>query len=900
MKKHFLISILLLQFVALHTFGQVIWPENQKLPSFPDVSPTMDFIYMNGSVAPFTRNWKWQAEAVETTHATGRAETDGWICAPNTDTANQYMLVSAGDNTVTMGENVAEFRLRIDNNSQDDNVVAVLDVRNVTTNRVLVSKNLTRKEFSAAGSYVSIKMDFMMPADSQYVEMRVLWKGNATLKADWVGINQNNSSAEQYLFSTMKGIVNKTKPRIFAYDGDAFAEGPYTWMQSLGLRWVEQSSGWVVLNKYRKEISGLIIYDPTQIHTVNLATTLAKDLNAVVAAPSLISRLTSTFGFPILLDLRGKYTSKLQVYQDLFDNHWNNTDKRLLIGLNPEVHKASLREYATAIGTAVIWLDPEITAESSLLNRFLSSMPAGANYMGWWPEEQPGVMRGSQYGIPTIPSDFCTNLTVHSGTSRTINIKPIPAKPVLENKIYVAFILSDGDNLQYIEHLMRKLWNNSDRGSVPMGWTISPAMVDAMPGALNYLHKSSTDNDNLVSGPSGLGYTYPNYWTSQSILSKYISATEAYNKAAGLRVVTVWNTITGGINQNVGQNYANNAPTLLGMTAQNTGGPLSVYNVSLPGMPLSCNYCSGEQAMKDHIASASSGWNKTSPRFVIIQAAPWGGVTPTSFKNVKNSLGSDYSVVRPDHLFMLMREANKLTVNPGGIEGSGDGLAGTYFNGTNFETEVLTRNDSEVNFNWAESAPAENINTDGFSVRWTGSVQPRYSGTYTFYTTSDNGSRLWINDQLLIDRWTTNTGSTYSATIALEAGQKYNIKLEYFDNTGNAKCILEWASGMQAREIVPKSQLYTEVTSLGKPNHYQSSDVFISPNPVVGGKLNITSAHVIDNNASVTLFDLCGKAVLHSALPASGVVNIGTLTRGTYVASIVINSFKYNKKILVQ
>ncbi len=195
-------------------------------------------------------------------------------------------------------------------------------------------------------------------------------------------------------------------------------------------------------------------------------------------------------------------------------------------------------------------------------------------------------MRGSQYGIPTIPSDFCTNLTVHSGTSRTINIKPIPAKPVLENKIYVAFILSDGDNLQYIEHLMRKLWNNSDRGSVPMGWTISPAMVDAMPGALNYLHKSSTDNDNLVSGPSGLGYTYPNYWTSQSILSKYISATEAYNKAAGLRVVTVWNTITGGINQTVGQNYANNAPTLLGMTAQNTGGPLSVYNVSLPG----CHY----------------------------------------------------------------------------------------------------------------------------------------------------------------------------------------------------------------------------------------------------------------------------------------------------------------------
>ena len=64
--------------------------------------------------------------------------------------------------------------------------------------------------------------------------------------------------------------------------------------------------------------------------------------------------------------------------------------------------------------------------------------------------------------------------------------------------------------MQYVEHLMRKLWNNSDRGKVPMGWTLSPAMVDAMPGALNYYHQTSTDNDVLISGPSGYGYAYPN------------------------------------------------------------------------------------------------------------------------------------------------------------------------------------------------------------------------------------------------------------------------------------------------------------------------------------------------------------------------------------------------------
>jgi len=100
------------------------------------------------------------------------------------------------------------------------------------------------------------------------------------------------------------------------------------------------------------------------------------------------------------------------------------------------------------------------------------------------------------------------------------------------------------------------------------------------------------------------------------------------------------------------------------LTAQNTGGPLTIYNSTLPGLPLSCNYCTGEQPMKDAIAAAAAGWNGTSPRFIIIQAQPWTDVKPTNFKNVMNSLNSDYIVVRPDHLFQLLREANGLPVDP--------------------------------------------------------------------------------------------------------------------------------------------------------------------------------------------------------------------------------------------
>ncbi|SDD38023.1 GxGYxY sequence motif-containing protein [Mucilaginibacter pineti] len=484
---------------------------------------------------------------------------------------------------------------------------------------------------------------------------------------DLITLRQNSpySSAEMYLLASLKGIVNRTKPRIFSYEGDAFGEGPHTWLQSLGLSWSEPADKWDLITKYRKEISGLIVYDTAQIHTINLATVLAKSKGALIASPLLLAKLTAPpYNFPVLLDLQGKFNSKLEVYQSLYDTYWPHLDHRLLIGLNPNAHKAALREYAAALGAAVIWLDPKVAGESELLNKFLSSMSPGSVFMGWWPQEGPGVERASRYGIATVASDWCSNLTVHSGTSRIVKIKPIPPKPVLKNKIYVAFILSDGDNLQFTEHLMRKLWNNPDRGAVPMGWTVSPAMLDAMPGALNYYWQTSTSNDNLISGPSGYGYTYPNTWSDENLLKQFVSKTEDYNNRAGLRVITVWNTIVGGINLNVGKIYAGQAKTLLGVTAQNTGGGLTIYNDSLPGMALTCNYCTTEQAMKDHIARASKDWDKISPRFLIIQAQPWTGTSPTSFKNVANSLNEDYVIVRPDHLFQLIREEKGISINP--------------------------------------------------------------------------------------------------------------------------------------------------------------------------------------------------------------------------------------------
>src|SRR5258706_8812032 len=87
------------------------------------------------------------------------------------------------------------------------------------------------------------------------------------------------------------------------------------------------------------------------------------------------------------------------------------------------------------------------------------------------------------------------------------------------------------------------------------------------------------------------------------------------------------------------------------------------------------------------------------------------------------------------------------------IDGTGNGLKGEYFVGqdpTNLTNLKVTRYDATVDFDWGLRAPEAGIPADHFSVRWTGQVQPRYSDSYTFFTTSDDGVRLTGNNTVVI------------------------------------------------------------------------------------------------------------------------------------------------------
>lgn len=149
------------------------------------------------------------------------------------------------------------------------------------------------------------------------------------------------------------------------------------------------------------------------------------------------------------------------------------------------------------------------------------------------------------------------------------------------------------------------------------------------------------------------------------------------------------------------------------------------------------------------------------------------------------------------------------TATNDGAPSQTNGLQADYFNGKTFEQYVFTRIDQTIDFNWKDAAPDPRVPADLFSARWTGWVEPRYSETYTFITTSDDGARLWIDGVALIDSWVDQSQVEHTATVTLVAGRRYAIKMEYYDHAKTAAVHLFWSSPSQAREVVPYTRLWT-------------------------------------------------------------------------------------------
>jgi len=130
-----------------------------------------------------------------------------------------------------------------------------------------------------------------------------------------------------------------------------------------------------------------------------------------------------------------------------------------------------------------------------------------------------------------------------------------------------------------------------------------------------------------------------------------------------------------------------------------------------------------------------------------------------------------------------------------------NGLKGEYFNNMNLEGEpVLTKVDRKIDLTWDGSGIHEKVNSTNISIRWTGELIPALSGKYNIAFSGDDGYRVWIDGNLILESWKKQSPYTLTKIIELKAKQRYNLKVEYYQELGGAVAQLKWARLLEFKD----------------------------------------------------------------------------------------------------
>lgn len=273
--------------------------------------------------------------------------------------------------------------------------------------------------------------------------------------------------------------------------------------------------------------------------------------------------------------------------------------------------------------------------------------------------------------------------------------------------------------------------------------------------------------------------------------------------------------------------------------------------------PLTINSRADISPSLDPFALAGAG-NKAAVREVLATSDNVG-VIDLKFSSAANTLLAGVEIER----------ATDQTTPAFALVGKGSGLKGLYYTGTNFNTQVATRFDPEVNFAWGSGNPLPGVGPTNYTVRWTGRVLTSAAGDYSFSVTATAGKRLWVNNVLVLDYW--GTAGTHNATVTLAASTLYDIKLEYLNTTGSSSVSLKWKlPGGAIYAVVPQLQLYPPATT----------DEIILDNSAASG-VTVTGAWTTSTSA----VGYYGPNYFHDGNAGKGtksVVYSPTLAAGTY------------------
>lgn len=366
----------------------------------------------------------------------------------------------------------------------------------------------------------------------------------------WVIAHDPGKPAEMMLAETLQGLTAANKDRrIWLKSGGGY-QIILDQLASEGVELHEVESAWDLVREFRSQIKGAIVYK-LGTPSVNVAASLCGPMGCVAVDESMLLTARCA-GLAIVADVRDMDDKTCyEKYKHLFRHG-------TLISQSPSA-ASHLRDFGVARHAFILG-----NSDHAFLEKVSRELGPLAVVYGWGNERKwiEGISRGGATGVA---ADWNTNLSVletlparrgyasayktargcASGEKASRSTPAGIAAPIEDNVNYVAFVMSDGDNVQWMCGGFltdKRYWASPLRGKFPMSWEISVMLAEVAPRILEYIYDTATPNDGITAGPGLPGYTYLHFHPDRVALARQSAR---YLKLAGMDVVGTINDAGG-------------------------------------------------------------------------------------------------------------------------------------------------------------------------------------------------------------------------------------------------------------------------------------------------------------------------------------------------------------------
>ncbi|MCP4755079.1 MAG: hypothetical protein GY866_29725 [Proteobacteria bacterium] len=344
------------------------------------------------------------------------------------------------------------------------------------------------------------------------------------------------------------------------------------------------------VKKHAGVCKGIVVWDPGLIDTVNIALMMGGLEDLLVVDPESLDWIVGETGLEIKEDLRGRWDDKVALYQWAFENLLPRCAEGKIACVEPGWSRPEFTDYIVQnkifvyslatqeenttfsfgqklimmlvggpyplrnlifnlrldgpikqFGLFLMGLGSKETRLATRIQRAVKAKPFPTIF-GWHTrrdDEFAFMLHLSANNLRLVPSHLAGNFSFHSQLPAPAEFVQKHATPesvkLEENKTYLTFTLSDGDQLVLMHTAELGNWHRKERGKVPFNWEMQPLLVEIAPALLGRYYSSLTDADYMVAGPSGAGYTIP---PLMSNLREYLRESADVCERAGVKTMT--------------------------------------------------------------------------------------------------------------------------------------------------------------------------------------------------------------------------------------------------------------------------------------------------------------------------------------------------------------------------